>query len=292
MGHCQSLSIPFPEAIETSLRSRQSLDWSVVFHSISDSVQCALDEISAKTQINQRDLRLRLLLHLPRFSPSQLACYELVREEARRLAVRLLSRLQDYRSWTGRSPIHQLIRSQMFLQPCSSDMARQIHERFHYIGSYHEGVAHLGLFVRETEDVPMILATLSPMDILHLDGLFPSDEDKRRVLILSRVFAFDWAPKNAISFLLGRVYKWVRENLPHVHLLLSYVNPNLGFTGSSYLASNWKPFIEIAPVYSYLEGNYVTYRTLVSLSTDVRRNVEYSPYKFKPLKLFKYDLQR
>ena len=48
-------------------------------------------------------------------------------------------------------------------------------------------------------------------------------------------------------------------------ILLTYVNPNLGFTGASYEASNWVYFArEENTRYSYLDGYYVTDRVLES----------------------------
>jgi hypothetical protein len=142
--------------------------------------------------------------------------------EAERLAEKLVSLRQGFRCLKDQPKLSDLSKRDLVLRECSPESARILHERFHYIGSYHEGIAHLGLFVVGHEDFPMALASLAAMDIHLLDPLFTSSEDKRRALVLSRVFAFDWAPRNTISYLLGRVSRWVKMNLPDVLTLFTF----------------------------------------------------------------------
>jgi hypothetical protein len=73
--------------------------------------------------------------------------------------------------------------------------------------------------------------------------------------------------------------------------LLTYLNPNLGFTGVSYGASNWTHFVEVPARYAYLAGNYVTYRNLTSLPAARRRDLGYSQYQLAPLKILRYQLR-
>ena len=54
---------------------------------------------------------------------------------------------------------------------------------------------------------------------------------KEAVRDVSRVYSFDSAPFNAISFLLSRVRHHIRKTCPEVRLLSTAVDPNLGFTG-------------------------------------------------------------
>ncbi len=81
--------------------------------------------------------------------------------------------------------------------------------------------------------------------------------------MLSRVFAFDWAPPNAITFLVRRATVVARERHPTARMILTYVNPNLGFSGASYRAGNWSLIArEHGTRYAYLDGEYVTDRHL------------------------------
>ena len=86
---------------------------------------------------------------------------------------------------------------------------------------------------------------------------------QEEVLDVSRVFAVESAPANSISTLLSRVRTWVRRNEPSIKLLTTAVDPNLGFTGASYRAANWKKWMTIkARPYLYEDGRYVTPRQL------------------------------
>jgi hypothetical protein len=134
------------------------------------------------------------------------------------------------------------------------------------------------------------LASISSLDIKHLDWLFASADEKERILVLTRLFAFDWAPRNSISYLLGRVCRWTKCNLPNVTTLLTYINPNLGFTGSSFLAANWRPFLEKPVGYSYFEDTYVTYRKLSSLPASALTRVTRSLYELEALKILRYEM--
>jgi hypothetical protein len=138
----------------------------------------------------------------------------------------------------------------------------------------------------------MALATLSPMDIGNLEPLFPVEDSRKRCLVLSRLFAFDWAPRNTISFLLGQMSRWAASEAPEVDWLLTYLNPNLGFTGASYQASNWSLILEMAVRYAYLDDDYITFRALMAVPPERRQALRYSQYALQPLKLFRYGLRR
>jgi hypothetical protein len=63
---------------------------------------------------------------------------------------------------------------------------------------------------------------------------------RERAWDVSRVYSVDVAPANAISFLLSKVRKYLRSDVLPVDLLVAAVDPNFGFTGCSYRASNWR----------------------------------------------------
>jgi len=211
--------------------------------------------------------------------------------EACRLAESIASLQMDYRGWLGRKPIRELDRSRLSLKICDTEIAQAIHERFHYIGHFHEGTVHLRLYLAgDKEEAPLALASLSPMDASFLAQNFPSPEAKRMVFQITRVYAFDCAPRNTISFLFGRVFRWIRQHLSETSTLLSYVNPNLGFSGSSYLASNWTPYQERPPIYSYLRGNYIPFRVFLSLPDWARQSVTHAHYRMDGLQLLRYPL--
>jgi hypothetical protein len=71
------------------------------------------------------------------------------------------------------------------------------------------------------------------------------------------------APPNAISTLLSKVRTVIRRNISSAALLVTAVDPNLGFTGSSYRAANWQHWMNVkARPYLYESGRYVSPRQL------------------------------
>src|SRR5580700_7081618 len=249
--------------------------WSAALGEIVEPLRAAVHEVAFATGTSDRDLEKQLLLHLPRFSPSELAEPGRIWAEAERLAERRLQLQAPYAHWADQPLIATFQKMAVHATPCGKDVASVIHERFHYLGAFRAG-DHLALYANATADVPMALLTLSPLDISHLRPLYPTARDRSKVLVVSRLFAFDWAPRNSVSYLLGQASKWIRDRWPEVGTLLTYLNPNLGFTGVSYGASNWTHFVEVPARYAYLAGNYVTYRNLTCLPAARRRDLGYS----------------
>jgi hypothetical protein len=264
--------------------------WKAALEQIAGPLNATVQHVAFATGIGDRDLEKQLLLHLPRFSLAELAEPGRIRAEAERLAERALRLRAPFAHWADQARIPTFQKAAVQAAPCSDDLARVIHERFHYLGSFRAG-HHLALFAAKTGGVPMALVTLSPMDISHLRPLYPTARDLSKVRVVSRLFAFDWAPRNSVSYLLGQASKWIRDRWPEVGTLLTYVNPNLGFTGASYEASNWSEFVEVPARYAYLDGNYITFRNLMSLPAGRRQAACYSQYQLAPLKIFRYQIR-
>ena len=258
--------------------------------SLAPQIRSASKRTSLLAGVSERDLYKQLLLHLPRLSWDDLVDPQHMAREAERLAEMLVRDKGDFESWADRPKVRVLNKPDATVRACEPEVAKEIHERFHYIRSYHPGLVHLALYLHPHPWIPVALASISPMDIKHLDWLFASANEKERVLVLTRLFAFDWAPRNSISYLLGQVCRWTKRNLPKVTTLLTYINPNLGFTGSSFLAANWRPFLEKPVGYSYLEDAYITCRRLSSLPPSALTQVKRSLYELEALRIFRYEM--
>jgi len=99
---------------------------------------------------------------------------------------------------------------------------------------------------------------------------------------------------------MGRLYSWLRIHAPNVKALLTYLNPNLGFRGTVYKASNWNLLgEEIKGRYLYINGDYVTDRDAVrrygtadpaKLSAILGSAFSASTKPLRPLKLLIYFL--
>lgn len=276
---------------ESALGFPVERSWKSVVSSMASTVLPTIRRVSWLAGVSDKDLLTQLHLHLPRLSFEALGDPAEIEQEAQRLARVMVHRKQGYEHWARQPKIESLEKRSLYFGVCDAQDARIIQERFHYIAAYHEGIAHFALYAPAAPNVPMAVASLSPMDVSRLEGFFPYVQQKAQAAILSRVFAFDWAPMNTISYLLGQTYRWVRKNLSSVKVLLTFVNPNLGFTGTSLLASNWKPWLEVETKYLYIADRYIPYRVFEGLPDDAKKLVTGSLYGLEPLKVFRYSLQ-
>lgn len=142
----------------------------------------------------------------------------------------------------------------------AADRARDVMSRFHYLRSPRFDGRAFGL---SQEDGPLVaMCVISPMDVPRLNSLLSArGRATERALVVSRVFAFEGAPRNSLSFLLARCAD--EERRLGATDLITYVNPNLGFTGVSYRASGWDALgHEPGTTYRYLDRRYITDREL------------------------------
>ena len=223
------------------------------------SEQCALR--LSKAEDDRMLLRLRLALHIPRFTPP--ATDDYVLPEARRL-LSVIRQDQFGLDWRNREAVPDLSKLRVVRFPDAA--AKTVHRGFHYLRSGREGL-HLAMVPAEwqTDHPPCSLWTFSELDLPHvqrvIDGL---GFDPGKCLVLSRSYTFRWAPRNAFSYGFAKCVAFLRdEAYPDLDWLVSYVNLNVGFTGSSYLAAGWSILArEMSPSYTYLDGDYITRRNL------------------------------
>jgi hypothetical protein len=139
--------------------------------------------------------------------------------------------------------------------------ADDVMERFHYLRSPRKDGRSYGLSTGGGHLVALCVS--SPLDVKGLRGLLSSrGRPTEFARVMSRVFAFEGAPHNSISYMLSRAGR--EERGFGVTDLVTYVNPNMGFTGSSYRASGWDLLgTEPGTMYRYVDGRYTTDRELV-----------------------------
>jgi hypothetical protein len=139
------------------------------------------------------------------------------------------------------------------------ERACDIVQRFHYLQSPRTDGRAYGLITGSGKLVALCVS--SPLDVATLRELLHSHGRKIEFArVLSRVFAFEGAPKNSISYMLSRAA--MEERQLGVTDFITYVNPNMGFTGSSYRASGWQLFGREDTEYRYVDGRYITDREL------------------------------
>jgi hypothetical protein len=143
-----------------------------------------------------------------------------------------------------------------------SATAEHVMQRFHYLRSARTDGRSYGLSSNTGRLIALCVS--SPIDVKRLRELLTlNGRTKGLARVISRVFAFEGAPVNSISYMLSRVER--EERQLGVTDFLTYVNPNMAFTGSSYRASGWRLLgIESGTKYRYIDGRYITDRELVA----------------------------
>jgi len=155
--------------------------------------------------------------------------------------------------------------TELLFEEIHDHRADLLFQSLHYLRSARKGSLNFAL-VDPKEKRPVSLVSLSPLEwacvkneICGRTRLLPET-----VWEVSRMYSVDDAPTNSISYLLGKVRIHLRQRSGcSIELLATTVDPNLGFTGSSYRAANWQHWMSVkARPYIYEWGTYVTPRQL------------------------------
>ncbi|MFD7157203.1 hypothetical protein ACFV9C_21580 [Kribbella sp. NPDC059898] len=151
------------------------------------------------------------------------------------------------------------------------DTADRVFGSLHYLRNARQGSSSFALVDQQTGK-PLTLCCVSPLEWTRVADQLTRQFGVRQAAVrdVSRVYSFDGAPPNAVSYLLARVRKHLRQQ-GGVDLLTTVVDPNLGFTGSSYLASNWQQWMTVqARPYLYYKREYMSLRQMRAEFPGVR----------------------
>jgi len=240
-----------------------------------------------------RRLAARVLLHLPRLADEN---GFLGAEEAESEVQRLAELDVPAPTWLGepdripRSPL------ELDLIELETERARLLHQRFHYLRSYRPGLHLAG----SIDGHVAALLTFSDLDLDPIRAMLPASAGTASARVLSRVYTAAWAPRNSLSRLLALAARELRARDPELGLLLTYLNPGIGFDGASYKAANWQLFgRELATRYAYLDADYVTDRELTrrfgtsdaaTLERILGSRIGFSRMPLPPLDLYAFAL--
>lgn len=248
---------------------------------------------TTSTRVDQRVLLPRLLLHVYRLPADTLSRPINWRPELNSV---LSSAFWKRFSRTSKLTTPRGDLQSVHMTAVATDVARRVHEDLHYLGSFHDGI-HVGLG-QAGKRCPLSLVSLSGLDVVHLQRILPPGVTPSEVLVLSRLFAAQDAPANTLSFTMGQAFTWVRQHSPQTRLLLTYLDPNLGFAGTVYRATNWFPVArEPRSAYLYLDGEYTSSRELLrrfgsydwsQLSAAEGIRISRSSVALEPLEVFGY----
>jgi hypothetical protein len=250
-----------------------------------------IDKAIAQFNLPEVDFRSRARLHLPLLykdfdSPSM----DQIETSIEQLAIVEAQGVEPYRRWLTLLPESDL--RDLSFRPLLEQESEIIFSKFHYLRSKRLDAQYWCL----SEGLRVFAAAaLSPFDLNHLGPLL-GDIPRNKAVVLSRVYAFRGAPKNTLSFLLARMSELAAKN--DAEIMLTYLNPNLGFRGASYRAANWKLFsYECGTRYQYIDKTYVTDRYLSAMyGTDdptiisryLGSRLELVSFGLAPLKIFAY----
>lgn len=228
----------------------------------SSSFGLLVTKTARRAGVEPRALAVRALLHLPRVASYKGSIKR--REVRRELKIIAGGLRRDVRAARRYVPHNEFTLSDLTFEEIDSSRAFPILMLLHYLRSARRNSLYFGL-VDPVQRLPVTLCSLSPLQWArvssHISSRFAIPPQK--VWDVSRVYSLDNAPNNAISMLLSKVRNFVRNRLSSVDLLLTVVDPNLGFTGSSYRAANWQQWMTIkARPYFYERGWHVTPRQL------------------------------
>jgi hypothetical protein len=239
-----------------------------------------------------RRLYARVLLHLPRLADEK---GRLAQREVDREVERLAAEERPLPAWLLPPANRPSEPSDLVLAEVEPEKARVIHRDFHYLRSYRQG-QHIGAFA---DSHLAALLTFSPLDLRRVRATLP-DLEEGQALVLSRVHAFAWIPRNSLSHILARTVRLLRERLPRPRLVFTYLNPNVGFDGASYKAANWFLYgREQGTRYAYLNQDYITDRELTarfgtsqadSLAAVLPGRIEFSSMPLRPLEMYAHPL--
>lgn len=220
-------------------------------------------EVAADNSVEPRALAVRTLLHLPRVAGRQ---GEVKLGQIRAELTRCVTELR-----ADQSKIERLLptgtfrlKDLRFVADYSSDDAAEVFTHLHYLRNARPESRNYAL-VDPVYGQPISVCSISPLEWhrvgRQLDNQF--GVPMSAVWDISRVYSFDVAPENSISYLLAKVRRDLRQKVPDAQLLVTAVDQNLGFSGSSYLAANWQRWMSIkARPYLYYDRSYVSPRQL------------------------------
>jgi hypothetical protein len=267
----------------------------VVVHHTARWLHTLTHDVSFDTSVPARAIELQALMHLPRLArPDGTVESSVATCEVDRLA-RQMPRGPEWLANPTAASASELDRGEI-----SEAIVRRICEEFHYLRSHRPESRYYGAFAPGASARPVAIAVTADVDVASLAELVRPYAEPEHARVVARVFVFVGAPRNTISRLLSYVGRYEARAFGARHLL-TYVNPNLGFTGTSYLASGWRLMgNESGTRYAYLDDQYVTDRELLTrfgpsddifLRSELGGRLKRSAMSLAPLLVFGHALR-
>ena len=226
------------------------------------SFEVLVGQTAKRAGVEPRALAVRTLLHLPRLaSHGGWLTKSQVQRELTIQAKRLRGDVEGARRHV---PVTRFLLSELLFEQTDTSRAAPVLNALHYLRSARPGSLYFAM-VDPIERLPVCLCSVSPLEWKCVARQIRSMSriPQEKVWDVSRVYSVNDSPRNVISTLLSRVRSYFKHNMPEVDLLVTAVDPNLGFTGASYRAANWQQWMTVkARPYLYENCRYVSPRQL------------------------------
>jgi hypothetical protein len=144
----------------------------------------------------------------------------------------------------------------------------------HYIGTPGATSVALGMYVDDVIAGVITFGTIPRNNASAICG----HEWAPRVMELTRLALYHWAPKNSESWFIGASLHTLRSLRPDIRILVSYADESVGHVGTIYQATNW--------IYTGASTNDYVYVTndgeVLHPRTTGRRRGDLPPGKWQP----------
>jgi hypothetical protein len=219
-------------------------------------------EMARRMDVEPRALAVRALLHLPRVASYRgwLTRWQVERE----LRIRAERLRRDMRAARNYVPHDGFALRDLTFEKIDSGRAVPVLTSLHYLRSVRPSSLYFAL-VDPVDKLPVSLCSVSLLQWKCVGSQIRAQFGipSQRVWDITRLYSIDGAPANAISSLLSKVRTYFRRNMSSADLLVTAVDPNLGFAGWSYRAANWQQWMSVkARPYFYEKDHYVSPRHL------------------------------
>ncbi len=149
------------------------------------------------------------------------------------------------------------------VRDASRELGVAIEEYLHYLGIERADTTHRIVLVEKSTDLPVLYISFAPNTRKYTEPLlWAFGLRMEEVAVAVRGFGSPRCPKNAMGLFLRTACKRVANDFPHLKAILTDINPNWGFTGSSFREAG---FIDIglkhAPT-SFIGDEYASRRSL------------------------------
>jgi len=158
-----------------------------------------------------------------------------------------------------------------------------IQTKLHYLSNYRtDTFYHYGLF-RKGEKYPFSYLAISSLDRKYILDVIPFETGFKDIMVVTRLYNINNSPRNSASLLLSLARSDIKSKHRNVKALVTSVNPNVLFTGSSFKSAAYELFALMPFEPLYYQGNYLTRKAVLNLKSPSDKKKEIFGKKLKCL---------